>query len=593
MPRAIVLSDGDLSTNDHNVGKLLDFFGVSWEIATISQFFANGCRSERLDGGKYCLFASATVMAEGSQVFSESRDSWLQLAEKASSVYIYGFQETDSCKRLLKLLTSDRDASIRHLDSTPTAISVTSEFPEMCGPLLGLRVSVTPTEVDQVLDLHGEGKAFHRIISTNDGEVFAKVTHEGLPFYLSACRDTIDIDTPSPKPFDVKTFFCSAVPITLYLKWALDDVCWKSVETRACLIVDDPPLKPRYGFLRFRRALELMDQHDFTMSVAFIPWNRRRTNSEVVDLFKNRADRFSLSIHGCDHTASEFAASSSAELNAKTKVASQRMNCLYQTTSLAHDRIMVFPQGEFSTATGRVLKLNGFVAAANTEVTPSKQSGSDTTVADLWDVAINKYGTFPIFTRRYLTHGIENFAFDILLGKPCLMVAHHQEFKDDGHDLIEFIDKLNSLPCKLVWGSLGDVISHSYRTRCEPDGRSIIQMYGNHMFAENPATEARTIEFIKEESDPDCLSAVMVNQETTRWICEGGYLRFSVTTQPKETAEIRVIYVDKLGKSSYPEDIGYKVKTSLRRYLSETRDHYFSQSNSLNKSAVWMRRLIK
>ena len=42
------------------------------------------------------------------------------------------------------------------------------------------------------------------------------------------------------------------------------------------------------------------------------------------------------------------------------------------------------------------------------------------------------YGAFPIFTRRYAFHGVENFAFDLLLGKPCLIVAHHDSFKDDG-----------------------------------------------------------------------------------------------------------------------------------------------------------------
>ena len=253
---------------------------------------------------------------------------------------------------------------------------------------------------------------------------------------------------------------------------------------------------------------------------------------------------------------------------------------------------MVFPQGEFSTAAGRVLKLNGFIAAANTEVTPSNQRGSDTTIADLWDVAINKYGSFPIFTRRYLTHGIENFAFDILLGKPCLIVAHHQQFKDDGHELIEFIDRLNSLQCTLVWGSLGDVISHSYRTRCD-DGRNIIQMYGNHLFAENPATEPRTIEFIKEESDPACVGEVIVNQQPIGWNCEEGYLHFRVTILPGKMAEVRIVYLDKLGESSYPDDVKYIVRTRVRRYLSEVRDQYLFSEQLSEQDCRRMRRLLK
>ena len=41
-----------------------------------------------------------------------------------------------------------------------------------------------------------------------------------------------------------------------------------------------------------------------------------------------------------------------------------------------------------------------------------------------------RYGDFSIFTRRYAHHGLENFAFDLLLGKACLIVCHHDFFKD-------------------------------------------------------------------------------------------------------------------------------------------------------------------
>src|SRR5256885_9394394 len=74
-----------------------------------------------------------------------------------------------------------------------------------------------------------------------------------------------------------------------------------------------------------------------------------------------------------------------------------------------------------------------------------------------------KYGAFPIFTRRYFHHGIENFAFDKLLGKPCLIVAHHEIFKDEGRDLVEFIGKLNSLNGNLHWRPLGNALGRSFK----------------------------------------------------------------------------------------------------------------------------------
>ncbi len=249
--------------------------------------------------------------------------------------------------------------------------------------------------------------------------------------------------------------------------------------------------------------------------------------------------------------------------------------------------------GSVLAGSGRALKLNGFVAAVNTEVAPSHNASNETKIADLWDVAIMKYGTFPIFTRRYLAHGIENFAFDALLGKPCLIAAHHDVFKDHGRDLVDFIAKLNSLNWNLHWRSLGDAISHSFKVRNQADGTSVIQMFGKNLVMENPSTEPHEAVLIKEEGDLDCVKAVMVNQTAIVFGYDGGYLKLRVELSPKEVKEVRVIYFDKLDVASTTDSIGYSIKTRARRYLSEFRDNYLSQSAFLYQSAARIKQLLK
>jgi len=80
------------------------------------------------------------------------------------------------------------------------------------------------------------------------------------------------------------------------------------------------------------------------------------------------------------------------------------MNSLFERTGLHHDNVMVFPYGIFSPEAGLALKENGFFAAVNTDVTPADLASNETTIADLWSVAILRYGGFPIFTRRYIDH---------------------------------------------------------------------------------------------------------------------------------------------------------------------------------------------
>lgn len=592
VPKALVLCEGDFSPEDRKVSRLLEFFGIPSEIVTVSQFGGARVPYEEVGTAGFCVLISATL-AQNWLLSEQCPDGLENFMAAAKSVFVHGFQDTDSCQKLLKFMTGDRNATVRRIDSKPAVLHVTDDFPELCGPMLGLRVSIMPTETDHVFHFLAEDSTIRRIISTNEADVFIRVNYRGVPVFLSASRTTIDMDSPSRESFDVKEFFCSSVPITMYLKWAFAEVCWNSVETNACLIVDDPLLWPQYGFFNFARTLELMNEHKFTTSLAFIPWNWKRTRAEVVSLFQRRPDRFSLSIHGCDHTSREFATRSPAELNGRIKIARKRMTGLEHRTCLKHHRIMIFPQGEFSAEAGRILKLNGFVAAVNTEVAPTVESPNATTLADVWNVAITKYGTFPIFTRRYWTHGIENCAFDALLGKPCLIVAHHQEFKSDGKDLMDFIDKVNSLSCKISWRSLGDTVCRSYRIRSQPDGTDILQIYASHLTIQNPSSKTRVIEFIKEERDPDCLRAVTINGQTVHWSFDSRYVRFSKPIPPGGSADVQIIYADNLGEAAYPNDVRYRCKAALRRYLSEFRDCYVARSAFLTGCMSRLRKLLR
>jgi hypothetical protein len=587
---ALLLCKQDPSAEDRKLTRVLDFLGITWKAVTLYEI-ADDSPAD-VATSEFCVLAAAPCLAEAIPSIEDASGALPRWMMEASSVYVYGFQDTDACRRLLRLLTRDAQGDVRKVHTTPACMSITRDFPEMCGPMSGLRVPVD-LEGDLVFDVAPLGEEFQSIITANDSEVFFGVRCRGVQFYLNACRRIVDINSPSAQNLDVKKVFCEAVPAILYLKWAFRDICWRAPETSGCLIVDDPLLKPRYGFLDFRETLELMDRHNFTTTIGFIPWNWQRTHPRTVAMFQRRPDRFSLSFHGCDHTPAEFARQSTGLLNRKIKAASRMMESLLQRTSLPCDRVMVFPQGAFSPQIGRTLKLNGFVAAVNTEVAPLDNVVNETTIADLWDLAIMKYGTFPIFTRRYLTDGIENFAFDALLGKPCLIVAHHEVFKNHGRDLVDFIAQLNSLHWNLRWRSLGDAITHSCKVRNQADGTNVIQMFAKNLLMENHYPEPREAVLLKKEGDLDCVKAVMLNQTPVDFSYAGGYLQFRVTLYPEEVTEVRVIYLDKLDVAPNNDGIGYTIKTHAKRYLSEFRVNWLSQSGFLFQNAARIRQLLK
>jgi hypothetical protein len=588
---ALLLLRNNSSSQEKKLAELFDLFGILWKAVPADKATADISPSR---DGKYCVLSCAQEMARELHAVIKSGGELPCWMKEADSVHIFGFDNTDSCKGLLQYLTGDAEARIRAVNGPHAFVSVTGDLPDMCGPMSGMRVLVDSHNCELVFDLSPKSNGFKSIIAAQDGHVFIRLICQGLPFYLNVSSSIIDIGSASEKQFDVKDHFCSAVPITMYLKWAFRDVCWSNRETNACLIIDDPLLKPRYGFLNFGELSELMDERHFTTAIAFIPWNWRRTDRHTVALLRGRSDRFSLAVHGCDHTASEFATRSASQLDSKIMTAKQRMETFVQRTSLSYDRIMVFPQGRFSPETGRALKLNGFIAAVNTEISPWNNDGNETKIRDLWDTAITKYGTFPIFTRRYISAGIENFAFDAILGKPCLIAAHHDVFKGHGRSLADFVERLNSLNWNLCWRPLGDALARSFKFLTRDDETIIIRMFSKSLVIENPTVSSREAVFMKEESDPDRVRAVTFNQTPIDFHCDGGYLRFRAQLLPKETAQVRVTYVESedLAAQGGP-DIVYKVRTRVRRHLCEFRDNYLSRSEFLSGNASRIRQRLR
>jgi hypothetical protein len=583
--RALILRGEQTTPEDQNLARLLDFFSIPWKV------LEPGDRDVDDHPGNYAIISSADCMAAVMQCTQELGAGLPAWISKASSVYVYGFRDDERSTKLLRFLTGNPQATVKAILASVAVMTVTGDRPEMCGPMSGMRVPATLSAPGCVFELGVE--VFQSVVRTDEGEVFGGVACAGVRFYLNAWSRIIDISALSAEYFDVKKSFCETVPLIFFLKWAFRGTVWHQGETSACLIVDDPPLKRRYGFLDFREALDLMRRHNFTTTIAFIPWNWHRTHPRTLGLFQSHPKHFSVVVHGCDHTSGEFAERSTALLNRKTQTSTQRMEQFQQRAAIQSDRVMVFPQGRFSPETPRVLKLNGFAAAVNTEVAPAERAANETTIADLWNVAIMRYGTSPIFTRRYPNHGIENFAFDGLLGKPCLIAAHHDVFRDHARNLVDLVTRLNSLRWNLVWRPLGEALRHSFTVRHLDDGTTVVRMFAGSLLLDNPDAVTRKTLLLKEEGDRDCVQAVLVNGAPVEFSVEDGYMRARLTALPGEKTAVGVVYRNTLESIPHQDGSRTRIKVAAKRYLSEFRDNYLSRNEFIYQSAHRLKHLMK
>lgn len=579
----MLVTEPGMASQDANLSKVLCFFGVSRRALTLAEFLnVEGTSPESSSKCRLICSSGAFLrLMEESEPGSEGARRWRR---NVHSAFVYAGDDPESLQQLLSRLQGDGQASLLPTDRAAGEWAVSNDFPEFCGPLSGLRTLPTENAVEVGLVFDEANANTTSLISNQHGAAFVKIDYQTVPVFFSISGKIVDIDSElTTRNFDIRKDFLSAVPIVLYVKWAFPETCWKAPEVNACLVIDDPLLKPRYGFLTFWELLNLMANHNFSTSIAFIPWNWRRSATDVVRLFKENPERYSLSVHGCDHTAGEFGTSDTGLLASKARKAVERMSRHESETGLQYDRIMVFPQGVFSKAAMGILKRSNFTAAVNTEVISADPHPPTLRIRDVWNVAVMNYDSLPIFTRRYPSQGIENFAFDILLGKPCIIVIHHDFCRNQYAALVEFVKRVNALNCPLSWRSLGELVKRSCRQRELSQEGVEIEMYGTELRIENLSEQRKRFSITKRETDPSAIKEIRAGSQEIAWKESGDQIFFEIELDPGQNRTVGMEFHDISVNENGRESLSYKVKTMLRRYLSEVRDNYVKTSKTLSR----------
>jgi hypothetical protein len=569
--KALLLTGDYPSSDDRKAERLFEFFGVPYQRQRATDFRLlenNPAGSNR----GYRLLCSAEAFIRLGDLQNLSLDS-NGFPQQIHSVFLYSNSDPVALANVLNRLCGANDSIRRGAGSDPEW-RIADDPEGMCGPMRGLHVRPAVTTLLSGDFFHHDGSSTTPLIAAGGKAAFLKLTWQGIPLFISSFQ-LIDIDADlKARNFDVRDHLFSAVPIVSYIRWAFPHRSWNAPEASACLVIDDPLLKARYGFLRFRELLALMKQLRFSTSIAFIPWNWRRNDPNIVELFRDNPSHYSLCVHGCDHTAGEFSISDRQRLRAMTVEALRRMSLHERRRGLAHDRIMVFPQGIFSTEAIVELKRAGFDAVVNTEVYSNPRREYDLKISDLWDVAVMTYDDFPIYTRRYPAQGIENFAFDLFLGKPCLVVIHH-DFCSEGYArLVRLINQLNALKVPLSWRTLGDVVRRSYRQReVSPDSLEI-EMYGNELLIENRSERAKNYFVRRREHEPDSIESLHAGSRGLSWDSNEGYIGFKLQLAPGESTSLTLCFKAAENVAHRHQNFVRRAKTTLRRHLSEVRDNY-------------------
>jgi hypothetical protein len=584
-PEPILLYHIRPTRDDVCLKRLTEFFGLSCRTVETSTFDGE---LERAPDHDLCVLANATTIDRWCHTHSDPAIALDGLCQKTSFLFLYGFAPGKSLACIASRLSDGAIEDVRELTGAGLSYQVSSTEPGITKEFSGLSFGCARNDTDSAFVCTANSRGTVPLVSIDDMPFWVVVEKNFCKTFLLACSAVADIQE-QVNGIDVGTYFSRLLPAAMFLRAAFKGLCWHGRHRLANFIIDDPPLKSSYGYLNYRNLLAQMDKCEFASTIAFIPWNYRRTDNRVAQLFRERMDRLSLCVHGCDHTTAEFSSTDLAVLNSKVQLASARMNSLERRNGLSYSKTMVFPQGRFSTGALTALKANNYLAAVNSSPSPAYSGAyGSLTVADFLTPAVTRYGGFPVFVRRY-PDGLEQFAFDLFFGKPLLAVEHHAYFKDGGARLAEFIIQINSFK-KLQWTGLQEIMKKSYLEREISDELTACRLYTNHHVIENQAERDRTFILTKFEAGDVPIQHVLVNGLATRFTLIDNVLEFATRIPAHSSTVVEVVYENRLPDAELKQGFASRSHIWAHRMLSEFRDNVLCRSGLLLASAQVLRR---
>ncbi|HEX4997493.1 MAG TPA: hypothetical protein VFY29_04680, partial [Terriglobia bacterium] len=420
---ATIATYGPESNADRRVQSICDFFGVTFEVRQLD-------RQTLTNQAPHCLMLGARTLSRLYKAGASEASRITETLRRVPYLFVYGITDEDEAIDGVRSLTAGlvtRSIQCERAGQSyavhPGHRSITEEFTGLtCGP----------ADTDPVFGLvtDSAGDNFVPLITVGGLPFFSLLKNEVSSLFLLCGDSMTDIHAPTDGVLSARRCFSGLIPVAMFLRNVFGNQIWHSSKRYASLVIDDPLLRRSYGFLSYARLLEEMDRSSFASTIAFIPWNYRRTQSSIAGLIRERSDRFGICVHGCDHTGGEFAGADPADLNWRARLAIDRMTKHQALTGIPCAPVMVFPQGKFSTVAMEALKRNNYEAALNSTAIPVDQPRSHgLTLADLMTPAVMKFSAFPLFMRRY-PRSLADFALDLFLGKPAILVEHHDYFRN-------------------------------------------------------------------------------------------------------------------------------------------------------------------
>jgi hypothetical protein len=383
------------------------------------------------------------------------------------------------------------------------------------------------------------------------------------------------------------------IPAMIFLRFAFGDKCWHNPSPGAGIVIDDPLLTENYGFIKFPLLLKSARRDGYHVTLGFIPWNYWRSCAKKARMFINYSDCFSICAHGCDHTNNEFRTTDYEGLLNRNFVASRRMKRHRERTGIASEPLMVCPKEQYSLEAMRAFAASRqFLGLVCTACMPRDLRVPELTGADLLLPAQDSFYGFPVFKRHY-SNGMSTgvFPMALFLGKPAILVEHHEFFRDGPEAAEEFVREIAAIRPDLKWRPLIETVTQTHARRRISKRSWDIRFFTDTFHLEHELEEAIDYRFLRRIPEATAVQSVLVDGSEVPFARKGSFLMFEAQVTHACMLAIKVVVTPAIPRKAYSPGLKYQASVALRRGLSEFRDNVIarnrfalSTSNRLFKS---------
>jgi hypothetical protein len=383
------------------------------------------------------------------------------------------------------------------------------------------------------------------------------------------------------------------IPAIIFLRFAFGEYCWHNPKPGAGIVIDDPLLRKNYGFIKFPELLESARRHKYHVTLAFIPWNHWRSRREEAQMFLRYSDCFSVCTHGCDHTKNEFKSTDYEGLLNRNFIARQRMERHQERTGLASEPLMVCPQEQYSLeAMCAFADSRQFVSLICTACMPRNLAAPQVRGADLLLPAQDSFYGFPVFKRHYW-NGMAVFAMALFLGKPAILVEHHEFFRNGSAGAEEFTRRLAELRPDLKWKSLAETVTHTHARRRVSKNKEEVRFFTDTFYLEHELEQPMEFTLVRRLPETTQVERVRVGGRHVPFSRADGFLTFETYVDYPQTLSVQVECRSVKPTKSFSPGVKYQASVAIRRGLSEFRDNVMARNRITLKAGRFLAKSLK